>query len=59
MPCTMREANVNGKTEWWQTSCRTEDDWYVITYGGKIVVDHLPSHAAVEQAGRDYFAAIA
>ncbi|MEX3983934.1 hypothetical protein AB4Y45_33655 [Paraburkholderia sp. EG287A] len=51
MPTTMHENVVNGRLVFWQTSCRTEGDWYAITYGGSIIADHLPTKEAAEEAG--------
>ena len=56
MVTTMHQALVNGQLVWWQPSCRTEGDWYVITFGGTILADHLPSKEAAEAAGREVIA---
>ncbi|RQR65473.1 hypothetical protein DIE18_03205 [Burkholderia sp. Bp9125] len=53
MVSTMSQEVVNGRVVWWQTSCRTESDWYAITYEGTILADHLPTKAEAEAAGRE------
>lgn len=53
MVSTMKQEVVNGRVVWWQTSCRTETDWYAITYEGAILADHLPTKAEAEAAGKE------
>ncbi|WP_157643832.1 hypothetical protein [Burkholderia ubonensis] len=56
MATTMHQDVVNGQVVWWQPSCRTEFDWYAITYGGTILADHLHSKEAAEAAAREVLA---
>ena len=53
MACTMAKATRNGQETWWQASCRSEDDWYAITWEDTILVDHLPTKEAAESAARE------
>jgi hypothetical protein len=48
---TMFRAVINGREIWWDTSCRTEGDWYARTMDGKFLADHCPTNEeAIRQA---------